>query len=172
MIKDLIVIDSILNTPESLIKMAKQEKYFDSTHHNSYFSGVRSNNIQKTNLLNEVFCKMLLGYNNFNINYNLNYQGFHYLTKNNIPNKDWLHVDHPRDLYAGVIYLNKSPLENSGTIVYINNKPNIIENKFNRLVFYKANLLHSAQKGFGNTIEDSRLTLIFFVNCLTISIKS
>lgn len=38
-----------------------------------------------------------------------------------------------------------------------------IENKFNRMVLFDSNLLHNAQNYFGNTKQNSRLTLMSFL---------
>jgi uncharacterized protein DUF6445 len=37
-----------------------------------------------------------------------------------------------------------------------------IENVYNRLLFYRANLVHSASRYFGTTLEDKRMTAVFF----------
>lgn len=40
----------------------------------------------------------------------------------------------------------------------------VIENKFNRMVFFDSDMLHNAQNYFGNTKESSRLTLMTFLH--------
>jgi hypothetical protein len=116
--------------------------------------------------------------------------------------RGWVHRDSDCE-YAGVVYLNPEPLQNSGTSLYTKtskfsevalsqlqkikndfyNHRNVsmshvrkvrefynsnftetknIENKFNRLFMYKANMLHAENNFFGSTKEDSRLTLVFF----------
>jgi hypothetical protein len=37
-----------------------------------------------------------------------------------------------------------------------------VDNVYNRLLLYRANLVHSATRYFGSTLEDQRLTLLFF----------
>jgi len=82
---------------------------------------------------------------------------------------------------AGVIYLDNKPIVNTGTCFYKHKetgwdgspempenvnmtdktsfeKTSILENKFNRMIMYDANMLHSAEGA-----EDERLTLAFFV---------
>ena len=107
--------------------------------------------------------------------------------------------------FAGLVYLNPEPLENSGTSLYHhvtnqleyfteeirpikknffsnpeNNqfkeqfidfmnkrsaqfaKVTTVENVYNRCVIYDSHSWHGANKYFGNTRENSRLTLVFF----------
>jgi hypothetical protein len=92
---------------------------------------------------------------------------FHYSlneTKNEIKdfNKNRLHRDGAE--WAGVIYLTPNPKDNSGTTLHNNNGEIIhnIENKFNRFIFYRGNILHGVLDTFGNNIEDSRLTITIF----------
>lgn len=87
-----------------------------------------------------------------------------------------------KNAWAGLVYLTPEPLEFSGTVLYHNKKLNThivdpekkwdvnsknpdewsvhhtFENKFNRAVFYKANIFHNIEKTFGSTLEESRLT--------------
>ena len=39
-----------------------------------------------------------------------------------------------------------------------------VPNKFNRVVMFESNLAHRAQKFYGKTLKDSRLTLVTFLN--------
>jgi hypothetical protein len=79
----------------------------------------------------------------------------------------WPHRDEAD--WAGVLYLTPdAPLE-SGTGFYHESKDgefdlvNAIGNVYNRLILYRGDLLHSSMlPGFGTTIEDSRLTQVFF----------
>tara|TARA_B100001013_G_scaffold328487_1_gene242248 strand:- start:136 stop:657 length:522 start_codon:yes stop_codon:yes gene_type:complete len=84
-------------------------------------------------------------------------------------------------LFTGIIYLDKDPISNSGTGFYTHIKtgwdgtterPNeieildhtefkqtsIIENKFNRMIIYKGDLVHRAEEA-----GEERLTLVFGV---------
>lgn len=114
----------------------------------------------------------------------------------------WIHDDGIDLDFAGLIYLNKDPAENSGTSLYHHTtetleyfgdterelkkkflaKPEYrndyeqlknnrhaqfkevsrIENVYNRCILYDARAWHRANKYFGKTKEDSRLTLVFF----------
>lgn len=116
----------------------------------------------------------------------------------------WIHEDKMEDIdFAGVVYLDEHPQDNSGTSIYeflgestdilfdkkyTNHKSEIyidtdrhseieyikemrkpffkesakIENVFNRCTLYDARYWHAANKYYGETLEDSRLTLVFF----------
>ncbi len=66
------------------------------------------------------------------------------------------------EVIAGVIYLNPNPPRNSGTILKIDGKKKVIENKFNRLLLYNGNVEHTLHRSFGKTKDDSRLILNTF----------
>jgi hypothetical protein len=72
------------------------------------------------------------------------------------------------NLLAGVVYLSEAPGYDSGTWIKINGKIRKIENRFNRLLMYRADLLHTPGNFFGDTACNSRLTLTFFINTLCI----
>lgn len=92
---------------------------------------------------------------------------FHYTTsniKNSIKNfeKDRLHKDLKE--WAGVIYLSPNPIPNSGTTLHDDDGKLLfnIENKYNRLILYKGDILHGVLDTFGDNIENSRLTITLF----------
>jgi hypothetical protein len=90
-----------------------------------------------------------------------------------IPNKSWIHKD--TSLYSGVIYLSEKfndKYNNHGTKIYIKNEDLNYRNQFNRLVLYRGDYLHSANFGFGQNIDNSRLTLNFFINEIMIDMKN
>lgn len=116
----------------------------------------------------------------------------------------WIHEDKIENIdFAGVIYLDPSPQENSGTSIYefLGDSTDVIyanvftrhkslvysdtdkhdeieyikkmrepyfkrtakiENVYNRCTMYDAKYWHAADKYYGETLEDSRLTLVFF----------
>jgi hypothetical protein len=99
------------------------------------------------------------------IKYSFEWNGnatFHILDQSQIFNKNWFHVD--ASAYAGVIYLNKNPQSNSGTIITHDGNEQIVDNVFNRLVLYRSDQRHAPQSGFGSydDINSSRLTLNLF----------
>ena len=62
---------------------------------------------------------------------------------------------------AGVVYLNKTPESNSGTLLNIEGEVIGIENKFNRLAFYNSSILHRVENAFYSEARP-RLTLTIF----------
>ena len=94
---------------------------------------------------------------------------FHYTlddTKNEINNfeKKRLHKDKVQ--WAGVIYLTPNPSKNSGTTLHNDDGKleHIIDNVYNRFVFYNGNIIHGVQDTFGNNINNGRLTITIFGN--------
>lgn len=87
---------------------------------------------------------------------------FHLMTEDFVPNDTWFHTDGSKFI-AGVLYLSQNPQPNSGTYLVINNERVCIENVYNRLIVYNANLVHSAAGCFGNSIENCRATFVFFI---------
>jgi hypothetical protein len=70
-------------------------------------------------------------------------------------------------LFAGIIYLNPViPSINCGTSVLDawNDKIVDVKNVYNRLVAYEADMIHAMTDVFGDNLENSRLTLTFFVH--------
>lgn len=67
---------------------------------------------------------------------------------------------------AGLIYLSPNPTPKSGTSIL--DAPNTqfinVENIYNRLVAYDGYNIHALTGCFGNTRENSRLTLVFFIH--------
>ena len=67
---------------------------------------------------------------------------------------------------AGLIYLSPDPEPESGTSILDgpNTKFVNVENVYNRLISYNGYNVHGATGCFGDTRENSRLTLVFFIN--------
>ena len=90
---------------------------------------------------------------------------FHYTLNENMLNT--IHTDGIFD-YAGVLYLTPNPPLNSGTAFYDDNNEQIdyVENAYNRLTIYPANIRHSIKESFGDDITNGRLvyTIFFGVN--------
>jgi hypothetical protein len=90
---------------------------------------------------------------------------FHYILEENRNDlKKRLHKDTTD--FAGVIYLTPNPPKNSGTTLHNDNTnlENVIDNVYNRFIFYDGKKLHGPQDTFGNSIENGRLTLTMFAN--------
>ena len=71
------------------------------------------------------------------------------------------HRDYITD-HAGVMYLNLEAPENTGTSFTKSGKVYEVDNIYNRLLLYDSNILHTPQHFFGDTIENGRLTFVFF----------
>jgi hypothetical protein len=80
---------------------------------------------------------------------------FHYTTKESILN------EHRDSGYfaAGIIYLFPNPSSQTGTKIL----NDVVENQYNRMVYYESNQLHGIVNAFGDNVENSRLTLTFFI---------
>lgn len=70
--------------------------------------------------------------------------------------------------FAGVIYLNKEAPKDTGTFLKLKNKTLKIPNVYNRFVLYKSNIRHRPGAFFGSDINNSRLTLTVFLHKLVI----
>lgn len=66
--------------------------------------------------------------------------------------------------YAGVVYLYQNPPEGTGTSILNGDQIIKVENIYNRLVCYPGNYIHAPSDLFGNTIENGRMTITFFVS--------
>ena len=185
MIQDIIYIDNVFENPDSIVELASKQQYFLSNENPTTkntkisYSGIRTlplNNIlaadEYYNLTNQIFKKIFANCVSLDITAQTTCL-FHSLTSENIPNISWKHKD--TSLYSGVVYLNKNFIDrfnNHGTKIYKNNEEINTKYEFNKLVLYRGEYLHSPNFGFGETLLDSRLTLNFFINDMSISTKN
>jgi len=185
MISDILCIENIFDDPEQIISLAKEQKYYSFRDNptvkntNIKYSGRRTDHLfnvlsddEYFNLTNEIVSKLFVDVPSAKVKLQPICL-FHYLTKDDIPNNSWIHKD--TSLYSGVIYLNENYVDrfnNHGTKIIKDNKEINIRNEFNKLVLYRGDYLHSANFGFGQTLDDSRLTLNFFINEMCINLKN
>lgn len=176
-LNDYIIIDDFFDDPNSIIEKAKSLKFYNLNEHPTdnnnglIWIGKRTEYLHNVdlNFINEInntkFNKIL---KQSDIEYMYQMSGcFHLTTKNDGEfNNNWIHKD--RALYAGVVFLNKNPKKNSGTILFNGDKEIILDNIFNRFVMYKSWIPHAPQNFFGNDINDGRLTYVFFINSITL----
>jgi hypothetical protein len=75
------------------------------------------------------------------------------------------HFDGDACRMVGLIYLSPNPPKNCGTSFFDDdgNKVGEIENTYNTMVIYPADILHGPTNPFGDTKENSRLTIVFFL---------
>lgn len=80
------------------------------------------------------------------------------------PNDFPPHRDEPFYNVAGVIYLQTNPVLSAGTSFYSRDHRCTLEvkNIFNRMVIFHPGILHKQTDVFGDELENSRLTIIFF----------
>ena len=87
--------------------------------------------------------------------------------------------------WSGVVYLSPNAPADAGTSIWKENSTGLciakqgtkfdadqsnfelvfkVENRFNRLVLFRENVLHRLEHGFGTSIDDARLVQTFFFN--------
>lgn len=185
LINNYAVIDNIFDQPQKVLSYAKKCSYRSNLvkkknlpgllasnnqiYEDSMWRGYRSYNLGELNdedckiIINELFYK-LFGFEK-NVGFNIIYDAFfHYSTKDILYDQNWWHTD--ESYLSGVVYLNKNASINTGTILKIDNKDVEIQNVFNRCLIYKANILHRPSKCFGDSADNARLTLTFFIKQL------
>lgn len=187
MINEINIIDDIFDDPDYIAFEARKQNFYniknypnDNEGFEIYFSGQRTVKLNTINgklykYCNDTILRKLI-HNNLNSQrfYSIHFSYdalsyFHYQTKCDTFEEDWFHRDYA--MYAAVIYLQKKPKPNSGTIIKRNNEEFIVENKYNRLVFYRADLQHSVQGTFGNNVYDGRLTFCSFFGELNVNLN-
>lgn len=181
MLQDIIVIDDFFKDPDDIVEFANQQVFEenDFTKTKSYWQGLRTSrlhtiDIDKSNKITNEFFERIF-YDNFkkcvkySLNCNCNAEFYFHKSPStlNFTHK-WVHKD--VSIYAGVVYLNKNPPDNSGTFIIKKDEIIRIENKYNRLVLYNSDYLHSPMGGFGEG-ENSRLTLTIFINDISIDLR-
>jgi hypothetical protein len=190
MIKDYVIIDNILENPKSLIDFSKNISYFKNKRSPNLMSGIflrdddkipqgdwlgfRSRDLSRLNhqifenTFNQIVSKLIGA---FNCHYKYSITSYlHYTPETCIFSEKEYHKD-PTSLFAGIVYLNETPNENSGTLLKFDNEVVEIDNVFNRLLFYNSNISHRPHNGFGNSSDDARLTLAFFVSELNLDFR-
>ena len=178
MINSLLIVDNVFRDPDRIIELARSHEYYTNQDAELTWQGIRSKELISydyntySEVVNEMVNKSIektFG-NGINVDFKwyMNLY-FHQLLSNDIMTDDWFHTD-KKCCYAGIVYLSKNPPADSGTIVNTGTEILNIDNVFNRMVLYRSDYIHSAKSGFGNSINDSRLTLTFFVTSITINV--
>lgn len=187
MITEFLEIRNFFDDPQEIINIAKQQTFVqrDSHYHNEkrnvFYNGVRSKSLKDIDpvlykkVLTRVFEKIIdsrfsIDLNRLKIQYNFKADTyFHVMREQDKFNSSWVHKDEG-SILAGLIYLNPNPRPNTGTLVHRDGddkEPVNVENEFNKMVIYNASYLHAPAGGFGTDINDSRLTLVFFINAVS-----
>lgn len=186
MIKDLIIVDDVFKDPDSMVDLANSLPFYRRHDHPEVESRLSNWNAWRTcNLLKDqqrmqvaterisdaVQSTILHGSVPYERRFEFNWNGsayFHRIDEDRNLGNETLHKD--AAAYAGIVYLTKDPKPNSGTIIYIDDQPYEIENRYNRLIMYRADYIHRPAGGFG-VGESSRLTLLMFFNSITFTMK-
>lgn len=179
------VIDNFFKNPEEIVDLAIKQQYYlvnDNPNYvrdkkeNIFYAGRRTlllkhilekNTVEKINdeILKSLFEPTVRKESEIEVKSDISCL-FHSLFENDIYNANNTHQDNV--IFAGVVFLNKN-LESDKHGTMVGGK--IVPYKFNRLVFYRADLSHCPLNGFGNDIMNSRLTLNLFVNEIKLSVK-
>lgn len=181
MIKDLVIIDDVFDNPERLVEISNGMTFYERHNHpdplmrESHWGSVRT-----INLLSGPDAQEVVGFMNKAIEHtifsnsprserSIRYEWtgrsfFHKIDESITVNDGKLHKD--REVMAGVVYLNKTPKPNSGTIIHIGDTSYEIENRYNRLVLYRGDYVHRPAGGFGQG-DDSRTTFLMFFDTLS-----
>lgn len=179
-----VVIDDVFEDPDKILEIAKKYTFYSSNEPNpmnargEQWKGYRSDLIlmqHKGKCCQPIIEKILDSYFNTSMSQvELSISDrfmFHYIPKEFALKKGetWEHID-GSDLFAGVLYLDKNPKKNTGTILFDGDKKVKVENKYNRLVFYRSDIMHTPDKAsaYGTDLSDSRLTLVFFIDMISI----
>jgi hypothetical protein len=184
MLKNYIIVDNFFDDPFKYQTIAKNMEYWlkDCTvknikvnnkediygTKNSDWKGARTdpfhivNNDLHCEIFSLIFKKLFNSLHSFDFEYQaLSY--FHFTPETILlGNQNKWHSDY-RALLAGVIYLNETPKIDCGTSLKNNNNIINIKNKFNRLLVYQSNIIHAPSGFFGDSLDNARLTLTFFV---------
>ena len=182
MIEKYLLIDDVLDEPESIRKFALEQRFYNNIDHPRQpknWVGLRSLPLHELDedifqtIFHIIFRKCLN--NTFGeksdyvfLNYNVN-SYFHLLPEECKFTPEWIHKD-VECLYAGVLYLNPAG-EHFGTKLFLDGKEIEVNNKFNRLMIYNSNVLHAPINGSGEGLDSSRLALVFFINQLNLQFK-
>lgn len=184
MIKDYIIIDDVLDDPDELIELSRNISYYTKEKtgidgittkqmrigpefSESKWRGFRSDFLHEIDqeifekVFNNIMKKMLKTMPE-SVLFRYSVQSHLHFSPGLVPfYEGWWHQD-PACLFAGVVYLTKNPEPDSGTILRLDDGEMIAENKFNRLVLYRSNIVHRPQKCFGDSVDNSRFSLTMF----------
>ncbi len=163
MIDNVILIDNCIDDIDSFRKRALELNYTKSDPNSGGWKGYRC--LEETELGSElisIISDKLTQHNSMFVDAEYRCY-FHYTLNENNLDTNKIHKDSNSD-FAGVLYMTPNPKTNSGTSFY-NDRGDSVEtfdNIYNRLIVYPADVWHSLNYSFGNSIEDGRLTFTIF----------
>lgn len=180
---DFLIVDNILHDPHALVELSKKISYYcndnekafniplrlDAAKPSGTWRGYRSqflNEINQKFIDNVVFEIIQKMYRPKKVHYE--YKSFlNFMTKYTKDDESCWHIDEECCL-AGILYLNENAPKQAGTLLKLDGKKLLIENNFNRFALYRANIFHKPSQSFGDSIDNSRLTLTLFFRRLNI----
>ena len=162
-------LDNFFSDPDSIRTLALQSSYRPRQSH-EYFEGLRSPQIYTIDHgLHTSICNRILieyyGSSARGVKYTAS-TFFHKTQASDRMDTQWLNdrVHRDRAIIAGIVYLTPNAPVGIGTQTYTEDtgQPDIVMgNRYNRLVVYPANCLHSAMD-----LGDDRLTVLFFLEAI------
>jgi hypothetical protein len=188
MLKDLIIVPNFFDNPNEIVEIAKQQKYYNVIDHPEdkdsrvswggfrterldYIVDSNINKIIKETIINKIIKSDVPDQTKTSVSY-WGHSFFHYFTNEYKAESKNLHKD--SGLYAGVVYLNEISLEETskhGTIIFNKQKDEfVMPYEFNTAIFYRSDFMHAPLNGFGNDVNDARLSLCFFIEELNFNL--
>ena len=172
---NLVVIDNFLPYPHIVRHWALSQQYYNceemSIRHGekTEWPGIRTDSVNTLdiNYANDVLSKIsYLTQMCFGASKNLSIRSAFQLTRKE-DGDSWIHKDDdtPGRHFAGLLYLTPNAPITSGTTLYTpppHEPMDIVGNVFNRLILYRSETYHKSTEYFGDTLENGRLTQVFF----------
>ena len=132
MLKDIVIIDDVLENPDELVEYSRELKYYkQSPVSGTIWTGERTLDLfdidknKSTILMNSIFDKLFRG---GSLAYKYSWISnlyFHKISGDLVIDDEAHHTDDPH-IYSGVVYLNKDPKKLSGTVLFKDGKEIII----------------------------------------------
>ena len=186
--KDITTIYNVFDNPQEVVDLALAQQYYLNDDNPTItgtqisYKGKRTLHLsvldeeQHIKITNQILGKLFKDVVRDDCKLNIDAQMvclFHSLTETDRPDNSWCHRD--TATFSGVIYLNKNlkdRFNNHGTRICRPEKDHHAPYEFNKLVMYRGDYLHSANFGFGQELNDCRLTLNFFINDLVLKLQN
>lgn len=169
---NIIVLDNVFSSPDEISRLAKSHHFYSLDEHpldantDITWNGKKSlelktilSKVLYENIINQIITKL-----DFEVDIKNTFSVFHSFTEENVSNDSWFHIDNTK--MGGVVYLNNvypSKCDDHGTMILRGDTSYVIPYQYNRLVLYPSNYVHRPMNGFGKTLDESRLTLNFFI---------
>ena len=154
--KEINTADNFFDDAPGIRQIALEQNWYSNTG-TSYFRGMRAD---VPDSIYDDISRQILEY--CGLSSGKIYLWFAYQTADVQLDENCIHTDDHTT--AGLIYLHNNPQPNSGTILYINEKKTIIENKYNRFINYSSSIPHSPEGFYGDNIHNARMTLTYFID--------